>query len=104
MYCPTNEQYILAPAYDMLSTSLVIPDDKEELALTLNGKKRKLKRNDFEITFAQSGLNEKVIDRIFFKFEKSMTQWLTCIEKSFLNEELKEQYRLIILDKWKLLS
>ena len=38
----------LTPAYDLLSTKLVIPEDTEELALTLNGKKRKLKRSDFD--------------------------------------------------------
>ncbi len=39
--------YSLAPAYDMVATALVNPSDKEELALTLNGKKRKLKKERF---------------------------------------------------------
>lgn len=39
--------YSLTPAYDLLSTALVMPEDTEELALTLNGKKRKLTRTDF---------------------------------------------------------
>jgi serine/threonine-protein kinase HipA len=39
---------ILAPAYDMLSTALVNPADDEDLALTLNGKKKRIKRKDFE--------------------------------------------------------
>ncbi len=43
LYKPANE-YILAPAYDLLSTKLVLPDDKDELALTLNERKRKLKK------------------------------------------------------------
>lgn len=32
--------YILSPAYDMVATVLVNPADKEELALTLNGKEK----------------------------------------------------------------
>lgn len=39
---------MLTPAYDLLSTSIVMPEDDEELALTLNGKKKKIKREDFE--------------------------------------------------------
>jgi serine/threonine-protein kinase HipA len=33
----------LAPAYDMVAVKLLIPDDAEELALNLNGKKESLK-------------------------------------------------------------
>ena len=40
--------YSLTPAYDLLSTTIVMPEDKEEMALTLNGKKANIKRNDFE--------------------------------------------------------
>ena len=31
------DNYMLSPAYDLLSTAIVMPDDNEELALTLNG-------------------------------------------------------------------
>lgn len=40
--------YCLTPAYDLLSTAIVMPEDKEELALTLNGKKARIRRSDFE--------------------------------------------------------
>ena len=38
--------YSLAPGYDMVATKLVNPSDHEEMALTLNGKKRKIKKSD----------------------------------------------------------
>jgi len=38
LYKGTGE-HTLAPACDLLSTKLVIPEDNDELALTLNGKK-----------------------------------------------------------------
>lgn len=41
LYSKTKKIYQLTPAYDLLSTALVMPEDTEELALTLNGKKRK---------------------------------------------------------------
>ncbi|NQU53198.1 MAG: hypothetical protein HQ522_11745 [Bacteroidetes bacterium] len=40
--------WVLSPAYDLLNVAIVIPGDKEELALTLAGKKKKLKREHFE--------------------------------------------------------
>ena len=40
--------YCLTPAYDLLSTAIVMPEDKEEMALTLNGKKARIRRSDFE--------------------------------------------------------
>lgn len=39
-----NEQWFLSPAYDLLNVSLHLPEDTEETALTINGKKRKLKK------------------------------------------------------------
>lgn len=37
----------LAPAYDMLNAVVLNPKDDDELALALNGRKKKLKRSDF---------------------------------------------------------
>ena len=37
----------LSPAYDLVNTNLVNPTDIEEMALTLNGRKKKLKKQDF---------------------------------------------------------
>ena len=92
LYSPIKKQYILTPAYDMLSTILVIPEDSEELALTLNGKKRKLKRSDFEKAMQQSSIDEKVIKNIFLKFEKVLPEWKAFINISFLSKEIKEKY------------
>jgi len=99
----TKGQYTLSPAYDMLSTALAIPEDTEELALTLNGKKRKLDRNDFEKTFSQSGLDSKVINNLFLRFEKVLPQWQAFIEISFLSEEQKTKYNGLIKEKLNLL-
>jgi serine/threonine-protein kinase HipA len=37
----------LSPAYDLVSSRLVIPNESEELALTVNGKRNQLRRADF---------------------------------------------------------
>lgn len=96
--------YSLTPGYDMVSTALVMPEDTEELALTLNGKKRKIKRLDFKIAMSSSGLEEKVIDNLFAKFMKVADKWFKFIDISFLPEEMKEQYKLIIQKKLDILT
>lgn len=95
LYKPANE-YILAPAYDLLSTKLALPDDKDELALTLNARKRKLKRSDFNHLLNTYKIDEKVIENIYEKYRKIVPQWLNFIDTSFLPQQMKEEYKSII--------
>lgn len=93
--------YVLTPAYDMLSTALVMPEDDEDLALTLNAKKKKLKRKDFLSAFNLFEIPEKTQNNIFVKFEKSIPSWYKTIEISFLPPEMKEAYKQLIQDRAK---
>ncbi len=74
---------VLSAGYDLVATALVNPADDEDLALTLNGKKKKINRRDFETAFKTSKLDEKQQQNIFMKMEKSKPKWLACIETSF---------------------
>ncbi|MDE5835391.1 MAG: HipA domain-containing protein [Paramuribaculum sp.] len=92
LFKPTDN-YMLTPAYDLLSTSIVMPEDDEELALTLNGKKKRIKREDFEKAMSDSGMDEKSIANLFKKFEKAYPKWIEMIAQSFLPEEQQGLYR-----------
>lgn len=94
---------VLSPAYDLVATALVNPDDQEELALTLNGKKRKITKNDFKAAFEKSNLNEKQQENIFLKMIKCKEKWDEMIAKSFLNSDLKHQYLTLIGSRMNLL-
>lgn len=85
--------YMLTPAYDLLSTTLAMPEDDEELALTLNGKKKRIKRKDFEKSMHDSGMDEKSISNLFNKFEKVLPKWFTIIDESFMPIDQKDKYR-----------
>ena len=104
LYSKEQGKYLLTPTYDMLSTALVMPEDTEELALTLNGKKRKIKKADFVISTQVSGLEEKVINNIFAKFAKAKDKWFEFINLSFLPDEMKEAFKVIITEKLNLLA
>ncbi len=99
LYAKKQGVYQLTPAYDMLSTVLVTPEDPEELALTLNGKKRKIKRTDFELAMTSCGIDNKVIENIFNKFAKALPKWEEMISISFLPDDLKEEYILLLRAK-----
>ena len=104
LYSKVYQEYNLTPAYDMLSTALVMTEDTEELALTLNGKKRKIRKLDFENSMQASGLEEKVIRNIFNKFLKVKDKWFDFIDISFLPEEMKIAYKDIITNRLTLLN
>ena len=96
LFCKENGNYTLTPAYDMLSTALVMPKDIEELALTLNAKKCKIRKDDFVKSMQMSGLGNKIIDNIFSKFFKIKDKWFEFIDISFLPDEMKNDYKTII--------
>ena len=91
---------LLSPAYDLIATALVNPADNEELALTLNGKKKKIKRSDFTAAFNSLKLEEKQQINIFKKMENAKPKWFDFIEISFLNDELKGSYKALIAERF----
>lgn len=104
LYSKKQGEYVLAPAYDMLSTALVMPEDTEELALTLNGKKRKIKKEDFIISMRASGVNDKVIENILTKFIMSKNKWFEFIDMSFLPDHMKDRFKVLITEKLDILQ
>ena len=85
-------EYEFSPAYDLLNTSLVMPEDKEESALTINGKKSKLNRNDFNALANSLKINEKSLDAIFHRFNEILPNWIAWIEQSFLSDSFKDDF------------
>ena len=92
----TWEEYELSPAYDLLSTELVIADDREETALTINGKKNRLSRKDFDILAMHMDINKKVLESIYARFEKVLPTWFDFIKQSFLSKSMQKQYMDLI--------
>lgn len=91
---------VFSPAYDLVATALVNPADEEDLALTLNGKKKKINRNDFIAAFTNIGLDSKQQENIFKKMQKAKPSWIEFIEISFLNAEMKTNYKNLLNDRF----
>ena len=91
---------VLSPAYDMLSTALVNPADDEDLALTLNGKKKRINRKDFEMAFSTLKLDEKQQANLFSKMGKARNKWIEFVQISFLSTDFKDKYIQIINERF----
>ena len=76
--------YELAPAYDMLAVKVLIPEDEVDLTLTLNGKKRKITKLDFDTAILNAGIPEKAVDNLWKRIKKGMMEWENLIKNSFL--------------------
>ena len=69
------------------------PKDTEEMALTLNGRKKLLKKSDFVSAMTLSGIAPKVFDNMLEKYIKLLPRFLDMINMSFLDDESKEAYK-----------
>lgn len=101
IYC--NDTWTLAPAYDLLNVAIVNPDDTEELALTLEGKKKKLKWDHFERLGIALGLNQKQLKGIAKRFLKNKPIAFQWIDHSFLSKEYKEKYKTVLEERYRIL-
>jgi serine/threonine-protein kinase HipA len=87
---------VLSAAYDMVATAIVNPADDEDLALTLNGKKKKIIRDDFSQAFNTLKLEKKQQENIFSKMSKAKTKWMDHIDISFISDDYKAALKALI--------
>lgn len=92
----TDDEIVMAPAYDLVCTKIVIPDDKEESALTINGRKSKLARRDFDALAINLKIPERSKQNIYTRFSEKMKQVEQWIDFSFLPSEVKDDYLQIM--------
>lgn len=94
----------LSPAYDLLNVSIVLPDDTEELALTLAGKKKKLKRDHFEILAKGMELTPKQIKASFNRMKRNKHKAMEWIHQSFLSDGMKTAYINLLNNRYQSLG
>jgi len=99
-----NSAWVLSPAYDLLNIAIVLPEDTEELALTLVGKKKKLKRENFEKLGEVLGLTPKQIKGTFNRMIKNKSGAFDLIDKSFLSKDMKTAYKKVLEERYKQLE
>lgn len=98
LYAPGHAAYTITPAYDLVSSQLLMPTDTEELALALNGAKRNLQQGDF-ITAMDKLLPAAVRNKLFARIQRGMRKWPARIEASFLPAAMRADLHALIAGK-----
>ena len=90
----------LSPAYDLLNSTIIL-NSQEELALPLNGKKNRFRKNDFFAYFAQDRLEltQKSIDQTVSRIVRALPKWMNIIQKGFLSDDMKSRYMDLVRDR-----
>ena len=104
LYSEKSGRYVLTPTYDQVSTAIVMPEDTDQLALPLNGFQKKLLSMDFAQAMEMSGLNGKMVQRIFDRLIPLKKKWFACIDASFVSEQQKTRFKELISDRIETLS
>lgn len=91
-----SQQYVLSAAYDMLPVNVIVPEDDEQMALPLNGKKRNLHRNDF-LKFADSaGVSREAAGKMLQKVVSMRDTYHALCDDPYLPEHLRERMHALI--------
>ena len=89
----------LSPAYDLVPVKMVLPADKDDLALTVNGKNRNLRAGDFNTAALTMGLTEVQYRRISSKVTGDVAKHLDeAIGRSFLSNASAARLRSLVAE------
>lgn len=92
----TQSGWVLSPAYDLLNVTILNPDDDEELALTLAGKKKKFKRNHFEELGQRLNLTARQVKGVFERMQRNKSAADNWLDRSFLSKDMSQSYRELL--------
>ena len=96
---PGGRDYVLSPAYDLLPVNVIMPEDTEEVALTLNGKKSNLTRKDFLALASTINLNEKSAIHMMELVAKKVDSAIDICKNSYLDNDLRDAMVNLMLER-----
>ena len=94
-----SQEYVLSPAYDLLPVNANLPEDKEQFALTMNGKKMHILKGDFLKFASTCDIPRKTAIKLIQNLVSYTPKWLKMCDDSILPDDLKERLRQIIIER-----
>lgn len=93
---PCSGDYMLSPAYDLLPVNVIMPEDTEEFALQMCGKKSRLQKKHF-LAFAEHiGITPHSAEIMIRSMLKRLPQWQKLCDESLLPTDLKQSLSALI--------
>jgi len=83
-----SSEIVLAPAYDLLPTRLLLPADDEDLALAMGGRQKKLGRGGFQRWGRKFlGLTDRQLENVRNRFIEALPAALRFVDQGFVSAE-----------------
>lgn len=96
--------YVLSPAYDLLPVNVIMPEDTEEFALALNGKKTHIRKKDFFVFAEESDIPKTSGEKMIAKIVSLKPKYQELCDHSLLSQPLKERFSELIEKRCKVLE
>lgn len=94
-------KYQLSPAYDLLPVNVVMPEDKEQFALAMNGKKSNIRRKDFLVFADKCGISRISAEKMIAGVVTQKNKFISMCSESLLPAYLKERFIALIEERAK---
>ena len=101
---PGSRRFQLSKAYDMLPVNVIMPEDQEQLALTINGKKRNIHKKEFKVLADMCGVTENAAEHMIKKLCALKEKMLQLVDQSYLSELEKGKVRTLIMERIEILE
>lgn len=91
----------LSPVYDFVNSTIANPYSSEEMALSIVDKKKNLAKEDLLISFAEKTLflPKAKVEKETKRLLSLLPTWTEMIDKSFLSEDMKEKYKILLRER-----
>lgn len=99
-----SNTYVLSPAYDLLPVNVIMPEDTEEFALALNGKKTHIRKKDFFVFAEECGISKASAEKMIAKIVSMKPKYIDMCNDSLLPDHLKERFAELIEQRCKVLE
>ena len=96
--------YVLSPAYDLLPVNVIMPEDTEQLAIPMNGKKRNVRRKDFLIFADECGLSRVSAEKMISLVVKNKDKMKKMCDESYIPEKMKSDFNHLIEERMVILA
>jgi len=97
--------YRLSPVYDWLNTRIALPQEKNDLAISLIGKKRNIQKSYFKrFALDELNLNKTQVEKTFAEIPAWTQKLQELVPRSFLSEKMKKSYLYILKQRASILQ
>ena len=100
----SSNTFVLSPAYDLLPVNVIMPEDTEEFALALNGKKTHIRKKDFFVFAEECGISKASAEKMIAKIVSMKPKYIDMCNGSLLPYHLKERFAELIEQRCKVLK